>query len=85
MAYYYIKHSQSAASPSPKLGKTYWSHVFVCFRACCIHVPVLQWVGAGNLVSMYYEQGLLEYAILHYKQALLLDSNFLEAYNNLVH
>jgi tetratricopeptide (TPR) repeat protein len=41
-------------------------------------------VGAGNLASVYYEQGLLDYAIVHYKQALLLDSNFLEAYNNLV-
>jgi protein O-GlcNAc transferase len=41
-------------------------------------------VGAGNLASLYYEQGLLDHAIVHYKQALLLDSNFLEAYNNLV-
>jgi protein O-GlcNAc transferase len=40
-------------------------------------------VGAGNLASLYYEQGLLDHAIAHYKQALLLDSNFLEAYNNL--
>jgi protein O-GlcNAc transferase len=37
----------------------------------------------GNLASLYYEQGLLDHAIVHYKQALLLDSNFLEAYNNL--
>ncbi len=41
-------------------------------------------MGAGNLASLYYEQGLLDHAIVHYKQALLLDSNFLEAYNNLV-
>lgn len=41
-------------------------------------------LGAGNLASVYYDQGLLDYAILHYKQALLLDSSFIEAYNNLV-
>lgn len=50
---------------------------------CCIHSLVLV-VGAGNLASVYYEQGLLDLAIVHYKQALLLDTSFLEAYNNLV-
>lgn len=40
--------------------------------------------GAGNLASVYYEQGQLDVAILHYKQALAFDSGFLEAYNNLV-
>lgn len=39
---------------------------------------------AGNLASVYYEQGNLDLAIMHYKQAILLDSTFLEAYNNLV-
>lgn len=41
-------------------------------------------MGAGNLASVYYDQGLLDSAILYYKQALLLDSSFIEAYNNLV-
>lgn len=50
---------------------------------CCIHSLVLV-VGAGNLASVYYEQGLLDLAIVHYKQALVLDTSFLEAYNNLV-
>lgn len=40
--------------------------------------------GAGNLASMYYEQGQLDLAIFHYKQAISCDSAFLEAYNNLV-
>jgi tetratricopeptide (TPR) repeat protein len=40
--------------------------------------------GAANLASIYYEQGNLEMAIFHYKQAISLDSEFLEAYNNLV-
>ena len=39
---------------------------------------------AGNLASVHYEQNNLELAIIHYKQAILLDSTFLEAYNNLV-
>lgn len=34
---------------------------------------------------MYYEQGQLDMAILHYKQAVARDPRFLEAYNNLVH
>lgn len=33
---------------------------------------------------MYYEQGQLDLAIFHYKQAIACDSAFLEAYNNLV-
>ncbi|KAI3683413.1 hypothetical protein L1987_83916 [Smallanthus sonchifolius] len=37
----------------------------------------------GNLASIYYEQGNLEIAINHYKQAIALDTGFLEAYNNL--
>lgn len=40
--------------------------------------------GAANLASIYYEQGNLDMAIFHYKQAISLDSEFLEAYNNLV-
>jgi tetratricopeptide (TPR) repeat protein len=36
------------------------------------------------LASIYYEQGNLDMAIFHYKQAISLDSEFLEAYNNLV-
>ena len=39
---------------------------------------------AGNLASIYYEQGELDLAIMHYKQAIMLDTAFLEAYNNLV-
>ena len=39
---------------------------------------------AGNLASMYYEQGQLDLAILHYNQAISCDQRFLEAYNNLV-
>jgi tetratricopeptide (TPR) repeat protein len=39
---------------------------------------------AGNLASIHYEQGQLDMAILHYKQAIACDPRFLEAYNNLV-
>lgn len=39
---------------------------------------------AGNLASAYYDQGQLDLAIMHYKQALTCDSGFVEAYNNLV-
>lgn len=39
---------------------------------------------AGNLASMYYEQGNLDMAILHYNSAISCDAGFLEAYNNLV-
>ena len=39
---------------------------------------------AGNLASIFYEQGQLDMAILHYKQAVACDPRFLEAYNNLV-
>ena len=39
---------------------------------------------AGNLASTYYEQGQLDLAIMHYKQAITCDSGFVEAYNNLV-
>lgn len=39
---------------------------------------------AGNLASIYYEQGNLEMAILNYKRAIAFDSGFLEAFNNLV-
>lgn len=39
---------------------------------------------SGNLASIYYEQGNLEMAINHYKQAISRDPAFLEAYNNLV-
>ncbi|KAG6529291.1 hypothetical protein ZIOFF_011488 [Zingiber officinale] len=38
---------------------------------------------AGNLAGIYYEQGQLDLAILHYKQAINCDSTFVEAYNNL--
>lgn len=38
----------------------------------------------GNLASIHYEQGQLDMAILHYKQAIACDPRFLEAYNNLV-
>jgi protein O-GlcNAc transferase len=37
----------------------------------------------GNIASIYYEQGQLDLAIRHYKQALSRDPRFLEAYNNL--
>jgi protein O-GlcNAc transferase len=40
-------------------------------------------VCAGNLASVYYEQGQMDLAIMHYKQAIMLDSSFVEAYNNL--
>lgn len=33
---------------------------------------------------MYYEQGNLDMAILHYNSAISCDAGFLEAYNNLV-
>lgn len=39
---------------------------------------------AGNLASIYYEQGQLDLAILHYSQAITCDPQFVEAYNNLV-
>jgi len=38
----------------------------------------------GNLASIYYEQGQLDMAILHYKQVVACAPKFLEAYNNLV-
>lgn len=45
----------------------------------------MKWIfGAGNLASTYYEQGQLDLAILHYNQAIIYDSRFVEAYNNLV-
>lgn len=39
---------------------------------------------AGNIATIYYEQGQLDLAIRHYKQAISRDPRFLEAYNNLV-
>ena len=44
----------------------------------------IQSCSAGNLASTYYDQGQLDLAILHYKQAISSDPRFLEAYNNLV-
>lgn len=41
-------------------------------------------MAAGNVASTYYEQGQMDMAIMHYKQAIECDSGFLEAYNNLV-
>lgn len=41
-------------------------------------------VFAGSLGTTYYEQGQLDLAILHSKQAIACDSGFVEAYNNLV-
>ena len=41
-------------------------------------------MAAGNMASTYYEQGQMDMAIMHYKQAIDCDSGFLEAYNNLV-
>jgi len=40
-------------------------------------------IAYGNLASVYYEQGQMDLAIMHYKQAIMLDSSFVEAYNNL--
>lgn len=37
----------------------------------------------GSLAGIYYEQGRLDLAILHYKEAINCDSTFIEAYNNL--
>lgn len=39
---------------------------------------------AGNLATVYYEQGNLEMAMLNYRRAITCDAGFLEAYNNLV-
>ena len=36
------------------------------------------------MASVYYEQGNLDMAILHYNRAISSDTGFLEAYNNLV-
>ncbi|KAG6527806.1 hypothetical protein ZIOFF_009936 [Zingiber officinale] len=41
------------------------------------------YLDAGNLAGIYYEQSQLDMAILHYKQAIICDSTFIEAYNNL--
>ncbi|KAL6345170.1 hypothetical protein AAG906_013654 [Vitis piasezkii] len=40
-------------------------------------------MAAGNMAGTYYEQGQMDMAIVHYKQAIECDSGFLEAYNNL--
>lgn len=50
-------------------------------RRSFVVVPL---ISSGNLASIYYEQGNLEMAINHYKQAIARDAGFLEAYNNLV-
>lgn len=39
---------------------------------------------AGNMASIFYEQGNMDMAILNYKRAIACDAGFLEAYNNLV-
>lgn len=39
---------------------------------------------AGNLASIFYDQGKMDMAILNYKRAIACDAGFLEAYNNLV-
>lgn len=44
----------------------------------------LNLLSAGNLASVYYEQGNMEMAIFHYRRAITCDTEFLEAYNNLV-
>ena len=48
------------------------------------HISQLSNECTGNIASMYYEQGQLDQAILHYKQAIACDTGFIEAYNNLV-
>lgn len=49
---------------------------------CCSEMYAM--LSLGNLASIYYDQGQLDLAIVHYKQAIACDSKFLEAYNNLV-
>jgi tetratricopeptide (TPR) repeat protein len=39
---------------------------------------------AGNLATIYYEQRQLDTAIHCYRQAIVCDSRFVEAYNNMV-
>lgn len=62
--------------------------IMFCFYL--LHEPtiwlLLSWLlhCSGNLTSIYYEQGNLEMAINHYKQAIARDAGFLGAYNNLV-
>ncbi|KAJ7973580.1 Tetratricopeptide repeat (TPR)-like superfamily protein [Quillaja saponaria] len=65
---------QRALQSSTKLchGFRYPYLTKICFKWC-----------SGNLASTYYEQGQLDLAILHYKQAVSCDPRFLEAYNNL--
>lgn len=56
----------------------YSESVLITLSMLCVQLPT------GNLASTYYEQGQLDMAILHYKQAVSCDPRFLEAYNNLV-
>lgn len=69
--------------------KLYWFTIYNILNSydlsmlITLTVLCIKWC-TGNLASMYYEQGQLDMAILHYKQAVACDPRFLEAYNNLV-
>lgn len=45
---------------------------------------MILWDVKGNLATIYHEQGQLDMAILHFKQAIACDTGYLDAYNNLV-
>lgn len=47
-------------------------------------IDELSQFSAGNMASIYYEQGQLDMAVVNYRKAITFDSGFLEAYNNLV-
>ncbi|KAG5553327.1 hypothetical protein RHGRI_011257 [Rhododendron griersonianum] len=62
---------QRALQSRPDYAVAFGEHNFLyCMLAC-------------NLASIYYEQGKLDMAVLHYKRAIACDAGFLEAYNNL--
>ena len=65
----------------------YWAQLFIDYGiAPCFYIMSYEAgnMAAGNMAGTYYEQGQMDMAIVHYKQAIECDSGFLEAYNNLV-
>jgi tetratricopeptide (TPR) repeat protein len=66
--------------------KRKWSFLYLQSKA--LVYLVMQRTGghfhAGNLATIYYEQRQLDTAIHCYRQAIVCDSRFVEAYNNMV-